>query len=93
MNGLHTRLDGIPGINVDSLDATGASVRDQVTAQQLPRVLSAYNDAVTDTFIVATACACLAFAASCVVEWKDVRKEKDQVVRGPPMPPSAAKKA
>lgn len=86
MNSLHSNLDGIDGLNVDDLDATGASVRSQVSDENLPVVLQAYNDAVTNTFIVATACAALAFAAALVVEWKDVRKEKDQVQGGPGKP-------
>ncbi|KAF2166405.1 hypothetical protein M409DRAFT_66493 [Zasmidium cellare ATCC 36951] len=88
MNSLHSNLDPIPGINVDDLDATGASVRSQVSEGDLPRVLGAYNDAVTNTFVVATACACLAFVAACVVEWRDVRKDKDQVSGGPGGKPS-----
>lgn len=83
MNSLHSNLDGIAGVDVDKLDATGASVRSQVSEENLPRVLQAYNDAVTNTFFVAMACAVMAFVAATVVEWKDVRKEKDQVMGGP----------
>jgi hypothetical protein len=73
-------LSKIAGVNADAVYNAGATnIRRMVTSEQLPAVLQAYNHAVTRTFAVGAATAAAGFAAAAVIEWRSVKKEKDQL--------------
>ncbi|KAI4123198.1 MAG: hypothetical protein LQ338_005379 [Usnochroma carphineum] len=68
-------LAKIPGIDVGSVAATGATdLRNMVPASLLPLVLVAYNDALRATFYLATALTCCTIFGSSAMEWKSVKK-------------------
>ncbi|MCJ1396211.1 hypothetical protein MMC18_009100 [Xylographa bjoerkii] len=65
----------IPGIDVGSVAATGATdLKDKVPASLLPQVLVAYNDALIATFYLVTALTCCTMFGSLAMEWKSVKK-------------------
>lgn len=65
----------IPGINVGSVAATGATdLRTLVPANLLPQVLVAYNDALRGTFYLVTGLASCTILGSLAMEWKSVKK-------------------
>lgn len=70
----------IPGIDVGSVAATGATdLRNMVPASLLPQVLVAYNDAVRATFYLITALTCFTIFGSSAMEWKSVKKEQQKL--------------
>ncbi|MCJ1385489.1 hypothetical protein MMC17_008612 [Xylographa soralifera] len=72
---LAQNLAKIPGIDVGSVVATGATdLKNMVPASLLPQVLVAYNDALRATFYVATALTCCTIFGSLAMEWKSVKK-------------------
>ncbi|MCJ1296419.1 hypothetical protein MMC34_007985 [Xylographa carneopallida] len=72
---LAQNLLGIPGIEVGSVVATGATdLKNMVPASLLPQVLVAYNDALRATFYLSTALACCTIFGSSAMEWKSVKK-------------------
>lgn len=65
----------IPGIDVGSVAATGATdLKSMVPTSLLPQVLVAYNDALRATFYLATALTCCTIFGSMAMEWKSVKK-------------------
>ncbi len=65
----------IPGIDVGSVAATGATdLKSIVPASLLPQVLVAYNDALRATFYLTTALTCCMIFGSMAMEWKSVKK-------------------
>jgi len=65
------------GIDPATIIAAGASHIRQVTpVDQLPGVLKAYNEALTQSYVLAIACAGLAFLSSFLLEWKSVKGKK-----------------
>ena len=72
---LAQNLGKIPGIDIGSVIATGATdLKSMVPAALLPQVLVAYNDALRATFYVATALSCCTIFGSLAMEWKSVKK-------------------
>lgn len=72
------QLAGIPGINPSSVVKTGAtSIRNQVPSAELPRVVEAYNYAITHgPFLVSTIIACLAIFGTIGMEMRSVKEKK-----------------
>jgi len=73
-----------PKVPASIVLATGAtSLKDAVVkidANSLPAVLTAYNDAIDQTFYVSLAMACLSIIGSCGMEWKSVKGKKLEAV-------------
>ncbi|RMZ79786.1 hypothetical protein DV738_g3197, partial [Chaetothyriales sp. CBS 135597] len=65
------------GVDPALIIAAGAThIRDVTPPSQLPGVLSAYNSAVTNTFILSIATAGIAVCFSALFEWKSVKGKK-----------------
>lgn len=58
------------------LEIGATSLRTKVDPGSLPGVLSAYNDALTSTFLVSVAMACFSIIGSVGMEWKSVKGKK-----------------
>ncbi|KJK74880.1 hypothetical protein H634G_09924 [Metarhizium anisopliae BRIP 53293] len=72
-----TLLENVPGLDPDIVLSAGAtSFQHSVAPKYLPLVISAYNDAITRAFLVATLMACLTIMGSLLVEWKNVKAIK-----------------
>ena len=70
----------IPGIDVGSVAATGATdLRNMVPASLLPQVLLAYNDALRVTFYLVTALTCCTILGSSAMELKSVKKGQQKL--------------
>ena len=64
----------VPGLKPGVIQAAGATnVKNVVDPAKLPAVLLAYNNAITQTFIVCTAMACASIVGAVIVEWKSVK--------------------
>lgn len=75
-NKLVTNLSSaIPGFDTSVIASGGAaSVRDTVSADQLPIVLEVYNDSMKSIWYLALGLSTLIFVASWGLEWKSVKK-------------------
>jgi EmrB/QacA subfamily drug resistance transporter len=72
-------LATIPGIDVGSIAATGATdLRSMVPSSLLPQVLVAYNDALRATFYLVTALTSATIVGSLAMEWKSIKKEQQE---------------
>lgn len=70
-----------PSIDSSIILATGAtSIQSTVAKDVLPGVTLAYNNALTMTFLVATAMAALTIIGSLSIEWKSVKGKKIDAV-------------
>lgn len=83
----NTLIQEIPkyttGIDPAKIIAAGAThIREVTPKSQLAGVLTAYNIAVTRSFIVPVACAALAFLCSLLFEWKSVKGKKLEMAAG-----------
>jgi hypothetical protein len=68
------------GVNPAKIIAAGAThIREVTPKSQLAGVLTAYNIAVTRSFILPIACAGLAFLCSLLFEWKSVKGKKLEI--------------
>jgi len=64
----------IQGLNPASVLTTGATELKHVFPEKfLPAVLTAYNDALTQTFYVSTGTACISIIGALCIEWKSVK--------------------
>ena len=64
----------LPEALAERLSGVGATdFRQLVPANVLPEVLVAYNKAITTTFYVGLAAACLSIVPACMFEWKSVK--------------------
>lgn len=81
-NRLSTNLaTNVPILNPSIVLNTGAtSLRDAVGPGSLEGVLIAYNDALTHTYYVSTAMACLSIIGALGMEWKSVKGKKTEAV-------------
>jgi len=71
----------VPGLDPHVVLATGAtSIQSAIPADMLPGVTLAYSEALTKTFIVSTAMACLTVVGSVFAEWKSVKGKKVDAV-------------
>ncbi|MCJ1458965.1 hypothetical protein MMC28_009342 [Mycoblastus sanguinarius] len=69
----------ISGIDIGAVVSTGATdLREMVPAGLLPQVLKAYNAALQDTFYLMTALACTTVIGALAMQWKSVKKGKQQ---------------
>ena len=57
-------------------DAGASGFRSSVSAADLPKVLLAYNAAVTKVFYIPVALACASLVGALVIEWKSVKGKK-----------------
>ena len=77
-------IASVPNIPIGVVLSTGATslrgVVTQIDPNSLPSVLVAYNSAVTQTFYVALAMACLSLIGALGVEWKSVKAKKVETV-------------
>lgn len=66
--------------DIASVTASGVtSIQDHVSHQDLPRFLTGYNRAIMDVFRVALAASCACVMASILMEWKNIKTEKDSM--------------
>lgn len=71
-------LRKIPGLDTSLVLSQGATdLSNAVTEEQLPLLLEAYNLGLRHVFYCAMAVSGLAFAASCFMEWKSVKKPQE----------------
>ncbi|KAJ5175584.1 Major facilitator superfamily domain general substrate transporter [Penicillium canariense] len=72
----------VPSADASKILAAGlTNFRNFVAAQDLPNMVSAYNDAIMDIFYVAVAFSVLAIVGVLVLEWRSVRqKQSDHVI-------------
>jgi MFS family permease len=67
----------VPGLDPTIVLQTGAtSIQKTINKAYLPGVTLAYNNALTDAFLVATAMAALTIIGSLSIEWKSVKGKK-----------------
>ncbi|KAL9083507.1 MAG: hypothetical protein Q9165_008488 [Trypethelium subeluteriae] len=67
----------LPGFNATAVGNTGASaLHSVIPPQYLPKVLAAYNDALTRVFRIALIMGCLTVVGASGMEWRNVRKDK-----------------
>ena len=77
-NELAKGVEHIAGLDPKAVVSVGATeLRDHVTKEVLPRVLEAYNLALTRCFTVALAMACAAAIGAAGMEWRSVRERVD----------------
>lgn len=70
----------IPGLDIAKLSQTGATDLSQlVSIDELPVLLTVYNEALVNVFYCALAMSCAAFIASFFLEWKTMRKQPASV--------------
>ena len=83
-NRLLTNLtSSVPSLDPSIVLKTGAtSLRHAVAPADLSAVLSAYNDALTQTYYVSLAMACFSIVGSVGMEWKSVKGKKLEAVGG-----------
>ncbi|KAF2433313.1 MFS general substrate transporter [Tothia fuscella] len=73
----------VPDFDANIVLATGATeLKKQVEAKFLPGVLTAYNNALTETWYVALALSILAGVGVSVVQWKSVKGKKIEAIGG-----------
>lgn len=71
----------VPSLHPDIVLQKGAtSLKDNVSTSNLPEVLFAYNNALTQTFYVSLALAALSIFGSLGIEWKSVKGKKIETV-------------
>lgn len=83
-DGLVKRLRPIlPDLDPSSLANGGAtSLRNMVSAEQLPLVLEAYNASIKSIWYLALGLGCLVFVVSWGMEWKNVKPQKSKSKSG-----------
>lgn len=76
---LTQNLAKIPGIDVGSVVATGATdLKSLVPANLIPQVLLGYNGALRATFYLATALSCCTIFGALAMEWKSVKEGQQE---------------
>ena len=79
-NHLASGLKNVAGLDPSVVINTGATeLRNVVDPELLDTILSAYNNALTATFIVAVAVACICIIPALAMEWKSVNGEDEDV--------------
>ena len=70
-------LEGIPGLEPDVVVNVGATdLTNAIAPQYLDKVLSAYNNALTNTFDVGLVMSCMMIVEALGMEWKSIKKAK-----------------
>ena len=78
-NKLASGLAELGGINPQAVVSSGATdIRNIVPAQLLPQVLEIYNLAIRDAFYAGLAMACFTIFGALLMEWRNIKKEKDK---------------
>ncbi|KAJ7784934.1 putative efflux pump antibiotic resistance protein [Mycena maculata] len=73
----------VPGVSPKIVLSDGAnSLKDVIAPEFLPSVLLSYNQALMGSFYVSMALGIVAFAGSCVVEWRSVKGKKVEASMG-----------
>ncbi|KAI6781969.1 uncharacterized protein J7T54_005180 [Emericellopsis cladophorae] len=73
----------VPDLDISAILGQGATDLSQaVSNDQLPLVLVAYNMGLRHVFYCAMAVSCLAFAASCFLEWRTVKQQQENAQVG-----------
>lgn len=84
----------LPNFKPEDIVNTGATdLRNLVPSDELPRLLVAYNDAIKHAFYLGVALAALSILGSASMEWKSVKKARQQMAGmkgGPGGPPATA---
>lgn len=66
-----------PNLSVQFVLETGATkLKSEIASELLPGVISAYNEALTETFIVGLAMTCLSIIGALTMEWRSVKGQK-----------------
>ena len=72
-----------PDLNPGVILSAGATnIKNAVAPDKLPAVLLAYNNSITQTFIVCTAMACASIIGALIVEWKSVKGQSMEMGGG-----------
>ncbi|EHY54262.1 hypothetical protein HRR83_008161 [Exophiala dermatitidis] len=80
---LEDNLHNIPGIDIKSVVETGATdLRKMVPADELPRVLVAYSDALRTAFYLCIGLSCAMAFGAVTIEWKSVKKGRQAGKQG-----------
>ena len=81
-NELTTRLaETLPGFDADTILGVGATeLRNSVAPELLPEVISAYNDALTQTFLVGAGVAAATIFGTVCVPWVNIKVKKEPQV-------------
>lgn len=75
------RLGDLPGVNARTIIETGATdLHDLVPADEMHRVVDAFNTACTRIFLVAAVLSAVQVLFACCMQWKSIKKGK----QGPP---------
>ena len=70
-------MKDVPNVDPTLVLAVGAtSLKGAIPAQYLSRVLTAYNDTLTQVFYVSVATACLSILGAAFMEWRSVKGKK-----------------
>lgn len=70
--------DILPDLNSSTISGGGASaIRGMVSPDQLPIVLSVYNDSIKSVWYLCLGLSCFVFVAAWGFEWKSVKAKKD----------------
>jgi hypothetical protein len=66
----------LPGVDIQAvIDAGAAAFRDVVPIEQLPALLTVYNEALRQVFIAAIPLCGLAMVSACFLEWRDLKDQ------------------
>lgn len=78
-NKLAAGLEALGGVNPAAVVSTGATdIRNIVPAHLLPQVLEIYNSAIVDAFYAGLAMACFTIIGALAMEWRNIKKNKQQ---------------
>ncbi|KAJ6127766.1 hypothetical protein N7471_008983 [Penicillium samsonianum] len=81
----------IPGLSPQGIVSAGATgLRDLVSAEDLPRVLVAYNDAIVSALMVGVIVGAISIFGALGVEWKSVKQPEGEGEEGGMVVPTAA---
>lgn len=81
----------IPGLSPQGIVSAGATgLRDLVSAEDLPRVLVAYNDAIVSALMVGVIVGAISIFGALGVEWKSVKQPEGKGEEGGMVVPTAA---
>ncbi|RAL15546.1 uncharacterized protein BO97DRAFT_215824 [Aspergillus homomorphus CBS 101889] len=75
-------IETMPDVDPNVVVSTGAtSLQKFVSAQDLPRILSAYDAELTRAFLVATKMAALTLIGSLAVQWRTTKSSKSEATK------------
>lgn len=78
-NLLRQRLSGIPGVYSDSIVSQGVTeILQSVPVSERAQVIEIYNFAVTRTFWICVAMACVGLVAALAMDWNSIKGKKEE---------------